>query len=99
MEANTKKWGPSYHFVGELENLGQPKDGLKKKEPTSFQGKRIENPFQNAFSSINSCERRRKRSYQNSPNGKQASSKVVVNHPCRPHHLVLQASWKPTFVK
>jgi hypothetical protein len=99
MEANTKKWGPSHHFVGELENLGQSKDGLKKKESTSFQGKRIENPSQNAFSSINSRERRRKRSYKNSSNGKQASSKVVVNHPCRPHHLALQASWRPTFVK
>jgi hypothetical protein len=49
MEANTKKWGPSHHFVGELENLGQSKDGLKKKESTSFQGKRIENPSQNAL--------------------------------------------------
>jgi hypothetical protein len=99
MEANTKKWGPSHHFVGELENLGQVKNGLKKKESTSFQGKRIEGPSQNAFSSINSREKRRKRSYQNPPNGKQANSKVVVNCPCRPHHLALQASWRPTIVK
>ena len=99
MEANTKKWGPSHHFVRELEDLGQPKNGLKKKESTSFQGKRTKHLSQNAFSSINSREKRRRKSCQDLANGKQASSKVVVNHPCRPHDSALQASWKSTLVK
>ena len=84
VEANTKKWGPSHNFIGEPENLSQLKNGLGKKEFIDFQVKRIQSPFLNAFSSINTRKRKRVRSYQNSLNGKQMSLKFVMNHLCQP---------------
>jgi hypothetical protein len=72
VEANTKKWGPSHNFTGEPEKL------------VDFEVKRIQSPFKNTFSSINTRKRKMVRSYQNSPNGKQMSLKVVMNHLCQP---------------